>query len=182
MRRRPNLCVWLPHTNPDDLFYGIACYSQKGLPQPWILLWSVIACTACKPVALTCMLWWNINAGRAVDTQWLCFNVVLMHALTEAALLNVRCFFLSSSWVWCANLFLRTLSGRFDIRPGGSSPSPPPCSCCSQQVAGFQMCQPIFINISDFSCWAVAQRNVWLRLLWISFCRMPVFLLFELFL
>lgn len=30
MRRHPNLGVWLPHTNPDDLFYGKACYSQYG--------------------------------------------------------------------------------------------------------------------------------------------------------
>lgn len=33
-----NLCVWIPHANPDDLFYGIACYSQYGLPQPLTFL------------------------------------------------------------------------------------------------------------------------------------------------
>lgn len=106
-----------------------------------------LACTACKPVALTCMLWWNINTGRAADTQWLCFNVVLMHALKVAVLLNVRCFFDPCLHEFGVQTFSRTFSGRFDIRPGVP---PPPRSCCSQQVAGFQMCQPIFINISNF--------------------------------
>lgn len=54
----------------------------------------------------------------------------------------------SSSWAWSANLSFSEdiFLGQFDIRTGVS---PPPRACCSQQVAGFQMCQPIFINISN---------------------------------
>lgn len=45
---------------------------------------------------------------------------------------------------------------------GGLPPpfKPPPCFCCIKTGSCFfQTCQPIFINISNFSCRAVAQLN-----------------------
>lgn len=75
-----------------------------------------------------------------------------MHALKVAVLLNVRCLIdpclLHELGV---QTFLRTYFRIDRLQAwGGEVPPPPPCSCCNQQVAGFLMCQPIFINISDF--------------------------------
>lgn len=74
---------------------------------------------------------------------------------------------------------LRTFSGRFDIRPG--VPRPPPRSCCSRQVAGLQMCQPIFINISKLLVLNCSRTECAATVIVDLFLLTPVFLLFQMF-
>lgn len=161
MRRHPDFCFWLPRT-AQMIYFGVtqATYS-----------------TANHRLALSnlfsrhCPGAWAPHALMTQTPQCGSSSVVLMHALKVAVLLECQVLF---DCVFCISLVcFEDFSGQTDIRQGAGlllSLSP----CWGQQVAGFQMCQPIFINISSLSCWAVAQLRVWLQLLWFL-CWMPVF-------
>lgn len=67
MRRHPNLCDWVPHTSPDDLIYGIACYSQYGSPQPPLMCPSMHCLQACGSYMHALMKhYYRLSSGHTV--------------------------------------------------------------------------------------------------------------------
>lgn len=161
MRRHPNLCFWLPRTT-QMIYFTVtqATYStaNHSLSSPLICSAGI----ALEPAALHALMRQTQPRQRQCGSSY----VVLMHALKVAVLLECQVLF--DCVFFISLVCFEDFSGQIDIRQGAGlllSLS----SCWGQQVAGFQMCQPIFINISSLSCWAVAQLSVWLQLLWIFF-------------
>ncbi|KAF6734165.1 hypothetical protein FQA47_012705 [Oryzias melastigma] len=91
------------------------------------------------------------DAGRASGAKVTLLSVVLMHALKVAVPLECKVLFIDTCLrkrILSKDTFQdRRASGR---RRGGIPPTPPLPPAVSQQVAGSQTCQPIFINISDY--------------------------------